>query len=462
MIEKRGRPPGNIKSTLEHYRKNPAKWIYDTFGIEVWDKQEEIMNTVWNNRYTAVKSCFASGKCLEENEEILLSDGSWVSVKELNNKEFNILSFEEKSGKQQIEKAWATDNGIKPVYKIILEDGTELKRTNNHMLLSTQFSRVKTPQTTRLCPEIPAWKKVEYLEKDKDFLLVPKKHFIEEPKKSYPISDDKLKLLGMLIGDGGTTTTSITFTQKDNELLKEFKQVCNNLNCNVKQLKNSKYGYTILAKYNTNHITKLVKEWNLLGKKSTEKEFPSWIFKLSNKQLAIVLNRYFSCDGWAYTDNNITKKKGYRGEIGITSASKKLIQQTKRALLRFGIPSKIRYKKSKCKNKTFDSWCLQIRKPEDIKTFYEEIGIKGKNNKIKTLISHLSNQQDSYKYKEAATPKGFKWCKIKEIEYLGKKPTINISVENTHTFITEVVEHNSFVAACLAIAFVHLYKDSTV
>lgn len=62
MVETRGRKPKTTKNVIKSYRKHPEKWIYDTYGVELWEKQEEILNSVWKNRYTAVKSCYASGK----------------------------------------------------------------------------------------------------------------------------------------------------------------------------------------------------------------------------------------------------------------------------------------------------------------------------------------------------------------------------------------------------------------
>lgn len=62
MPERRGRPPKTFKSAVKKYQNQPNLWLEDVFGVELWEKQEEIVNTVWNNRYTAVKSCFASGK----------------------------------------------------------------------------------------------------------------------------------------------------------------------------------------------------------------------------------------------------------------------------------------------------------------------------------------------------------------------------------------------------------------
>jgi len=62
MVETRGRPPKDYDGAIESYRKRPAKWTKDVYGVELWEKQEEILNAVINNRYTAVKSCYGSGK----------------------------------------------------------------------------------------------------------------------------------------------------------------------------------------------------------------------------------------------------------------------------------------------------------------------------------------------------------------------------------------------------------------
>lgn len=62
MVEFRGRKPENTDSYIEQYLKNPLKWVYDIFGVELWDTQGEIFESAFFNRYTGVKSCFGSGK----------------------------------------------------------------------------------------------------------------------------------------------------------------------------------------------------------------------------------------------------------------------------------------------------------------------------------------------------------------------------------------------------------------
>src|SRR5690606_20198428 len=47
---------------IRYYQANPDKWLENVFGVQLWEKQREILYDVWHNRYVAVKSCFASGK----------------------------------------------------------------------------------------------------------------------------------------------------------------------------------------------------------------------------------------------------------------------------------------------------------------------------------------------------------------------------------------------------------------
>ena len=62
MVERRGRPPEKAASKVKQYRKEPVRWLEDTFGIELWEKQEEILNSIFQNEFSACKSCFGSGK----------------------------------------------------------------------------------------------------------------------------------------------------------------------------------------------------------------------------------------------------------------------------------------------------------------------------------------------------------------------------------------------------------------
>ena len=52
----------DIDRMLAKFRKEPEKWLEQSFGMRLWEKQVEILRSTFENRYTACKSCFASGK----------------------------------------------------------------------------------------------------------------------------------------------------------------------------------------------------------------------------------------------------------------------------------------------------------------------------------------------------------------------------------------------------------------
>ena len=62
-------PPGTADAVLKSlfpepapYLDSAADWIRDVLHEEIWSKQEEICNSVVENRYTAVKACHGPGK----------------------------------------------------------------------------------------------------------------------------------------------------------------------------------------------------------------------------------------------------------------------------------------------------------------------------------------------------------------------------------------------------------------
>src|SRR5690606_42094793 len=65
-----GRPPKR-ETIIKYYQNNPDKWLENVFGVQLWEKQREILYDVWNNRYVAVKSAYAKigiASCRERGE----------------------------------------------------------------------------------------------------------------------------------------------------------------------------------------------------------------------------------------------------------------------------------------------------------------------------------------------------------------------------------------------------------
>ncbi len=256
----------------------------------------------------------------------------------------------------------------------------------------------------------------------------------------------------------------------------------------------------------TNPVTDWLKELGLMGKNSHEKDLPESVFELTKENLSILISRLFSCDGTAYVAN-------CQGQpfpvIAYASASKSLIYQIQHLLLRFGILSKIRSKKTKCNGKIFPSFELEIHGKENLTRFCEEIGIFGKEEAISKVLNHVSSipmgwtkdtlpieiwdlilaKKGSRSWSSLFEKKGLPrpsnlhdrkrsprrdtlaklayvlddlelkqmaesdvyWDKIISIESTGEKEVFDLTVDETHNFVAaDIIVHNTAFAVNIA------------
>lgn len=88
---------------LERYYNNPVAWAEEWLGVALWSKQKEILRSVFENRYTAVRSGHGIGKTflaavavlaflfLRFPSKIITSAPTWYQVKDLLWSEINSL-----------------------------------------------------------------------------------------------------------------------------------------------------------------------------------------------------------------------------------------------------------------------------------------------------------------------------------------------------------------------------------
>ena len=414
------------------------------------------------------------GKCEWEENECLLSDGTYKKFKDLKGKFKTVFSLN-KNNKLIKTKAYFFDNGLKDCLYIKTESGKEITVTLNHPLLS-DFG----------------WKKAKDL-KINEFIATPKKIPF---KGKQEVPDEEAKLLGYLLGDGSTTgQPGITNINKD--IIKEIYELANFFNCNIRNSNLTYYFRNKEVKRNDNgskvesKILKLVRSYNIncLAK---NKRIPKEIFKWKNNKIALLLNRLFACDGHV---NNKSLNIEY------SSASKGLTYDIQSLLLRFGIHSFIKYKKSKCKNKYFDSWRLYIC--ADFDKFLDDIGVFTKDKKIrrykiystsdriprsfyfkiKKFLKGIQRKYDTRKLKiydssrlkwqklakktknEEINKIAFSdiyWEKIKEIKIIKDLPTIGVSVPLYQNYISNnIISHNSLCGLLIDLLLdtVHNFKD---
>lgn len=448
-------------SKRQEWKKYPLEFFKEVLGITLPVHQQKMLLDCIKHNRVAICTGNSIGKCSLGEDFSVLADGTLVKNKDLIDKEFKILSYDKNTNKQCGEIARATDNGIKECLEIQTSSGKVITRTTNHQLykgtLKVGKYTINKHEYTRKV-ESNGWTQAKDL-KVGDYILTPVIHENIEPSK-LDFTDEECKVLGYLIGDGGTTN-GVVFTQEDNRQLMEFIDCITKLGSNINHIE--KYGYRVVGDgtKNNNPVLNKVKDWGLYGCRSTEKLLPDFVGRLPLRQIALILNRIFACDGYATTKrtekkqiNPKWKNEYYDCKIGITLANKDLIKQIRLLLMRFGIETWCRHRKVKYtgSDKQFDAWELTISKKKSIIKFCEQIGIYGKEDALNTCLKHALGKSDKreHKYQYMFCPEGFMWEKITHINNVGLQSTVCIEVDNTHTYLTEVYDHNSFIIGALA------------
>lgn len=422
-------------------------------------------------------------KCAWEEDTILLSSGKRARIGDLLGTQQEIFSLDLESWKIVPSIAKFEDNGKKECLRITLASGKDITVTKNHPLL-----------------KIEGWEEARNL-KVGDRIACPREYHLDLEDK---VSDIEAKLLGYLVGDGGTTQ-NITFTNADEEILKEFIDLVGRFDESLKVVdandKNCGKATTLRVSkkkrnsYVCNELRNFVKE-NGIDCIANNKRVPERIFQSSNERVSDFLNRYFACDGWIAENRKIL----------CCSSSKGLISDIKHLLLRFGIQSRIRYMPVKYNGEVRDAWRLAIYGKDDVLRFIEKIGIFGeKNRKLKDMRTEKEKMPNRSRYDtipravwEIFEEKGHKlrgdnrggnfrkqyspnrkkllefaeernekeaenlalsdifWDEIISIDGVGVLPTVAIEVPKYHNYISnDVVNHNTFLASIIAAYYVY-------
>ncbi len=321
-----------------------------------------------------------SGKCLHEDTLITLANGSQIPIKELENNKEKVLSLNNKLKIEEAEKTEFFSREVEKLLKIRLRSGKEIKLTPEHPLFT-----------------IKGWVPAQEL-KIGGRVATPRKYCFGEGE----MKEHEVKLLAYLIAEGHTKKI-VLFSNSDEKIIQEFKDSLKKFDSSLALIKEKENHYRISSPnwkghiinkdnikrdnkgqfiktskviHETRSIRKFIEEIKIFGLLSKQKFIQERIIKLKKEYLSLFLNRLFSCDGSIYCKKTQT---GKTWQISYASSSEKLIRQVQSLLLKFGILSKLRYKKVRCNNKIFNTFEL-ILNAENVVKFIEEIGFFGEKS----------------------------------------------------------------------------------
>ena len=301
------------------------------------------------------------GKCLAFDSEIMLSDGSLVTIENIyRNRSASLLTLNDDLRLSITSPESFIDDGLKPVFKVTTRLGRTVETTITHPFLT-----------------ISGWKKLSEIKVGQK-IAVPRTIPLFGTQS---LRECEIKLLAYLIGDGCLSNGKVSFANTNPAIQQDFTEAVNT------------FGGTSCR------LTEWLIELGLFGKTAHTKTIPDVIFKLNREDLKLFLNRLFSTDGWA------TKLTRGQSQIGYATVSEKLARQIQHLLLRFGIIAKLRtrsvksssllHRLSSDKYKETRRTCFQldITHSESIHSFVNEIGIFGKELAVQSVLSAIETKR---------------------------------------------------------------------
>jgi replicative DNA helicase len=163
-----------------------------------------------------------------------------------------------------------------------------------------------------------------------------------------------------------------------------FAGLCQALSVDLEAL--APYGVEAIGKNQKNPVAFWLDSLGLLGKDAHRKLIPAALYRLPKDQVALLLNRLFSTDGWA------SVLESGQPQLGYATVSERLGRQIQHLLLRFGIIASLRQRTVRYNGTQRYAWQLDITDGRSIEAFCEQIGIFGKEDAVAAVVHALGKR----------------------------------------------------------------------
>jgi replicative DNA helicase len=259
-------------------------------------------------------------ECVTGDTLVCLADGRRIPIRELVGTTPEVLSIQDGrivSAKSDL--VWSV--GRRPVYRVRLASGREIRATAEHRLLGFN-----------------GWRKVGELGEG-DRLAIARR--LPEPAETLEWSEPRLALLGQLIGDGSYLVHQpLRYTSSSAENRDVVARAAiDEFNAIVYPQKPIGSWQQLYIGNNGNRwhpagVNAWLRELGIFGQRSDQKRLPREIFRLPNQQLAVLLQHLWATDGTISIS-----KPGRRGGHSVFYATNStgLAGDVAALLLRFGI-----------------------------------------------------------------------------------------------------------------------------
>ncbi|GAB4542822.1 MAG: hypothetical protein Fur002_13800 [Anaerolineales bacterium] len=475
------------KKKKEDIEKHRAKFVKGAVGKGIEQATAEAIYADWEEF-----ARYGFNKCLPGDMEVLdAATGRLVKVEDLYR------------GVAQIEKTLSCDiaslklknqpvlrvmeNGVKPVFRLTTASGRVIEATGNHPFYAYD-----------------GWRNLEDLQID-DFIAVPRVIPVEGKKEW---QDHEVIALGHLLAEGNLCHPhSVYYYNQDTEQVNDFVQAAEsflNVKCSISMHKGT---YSVYAARADKRFEPEIFTWagklDMLEKNARNKEIPAPAFELNNRQIALMISRMWDGDGhvdlpgrslyystasqrlarqmqhlllrfgvisrvrtveFPYKEGRIGYQVFITGYENIHTFKEKIacygVNQKRRQILeqiteslppvavgtKDIVPAAVKEHVRSAKEKSVLTW----KKLSDVtgvaaREFYPA-NSEGKIGFRRNTLQRLGNYFDDPNIKRYAESDVY-WDRIAHIEYVGKKQTYDLEIEETHNFIAnDILVHNSHAA----------------
>ncbi len=278
------------------------------------------------------------------------------------------LNEEKKISENQVSEV--IQNGEKEVFEIKTRSGRKVKATLNHPLFTDA-----------------GWKKLEDIRLGEK-IATPRK--LSEPQRPTSVPGYKLSVLGYLLAEGNLCHPhSFYFYSKSDAEINDYLDNLERFKNTIGKVDRSKSATSVYAKRRSikepSEAVQWIDEIGMKYKKAANKSFPEFVFRLANKDLAILIGKMFQGDGC------VNRKRKYP-QIFYATSSPDIASSLQHLLLRFGILSTIHTKGFKYRGTVKIGYTVSINRYDNIEKFVCSFGQflvgKKKTEALKILHEH--------------------------------------------------------------------------
>ena len=310
-------------------------------------------------------------ECVPGDTLVCLTDGRRVPIHELVGTTPRVfaMSEDQKIIEADSDKVWKI--GPKPLLKLSLASGREIRATAKH--------RIFTGSGWQTLGDIKAGERIAVARR------------LSEPTAPIEWPDHEVALLGHLVGDGSYLTHQpLRYTTASEDNSKIVKEAAEAFGCTVNRHEGRGAWHQLVISGNGNRwAPKGVNLWlrnlGIYGQRSDKKHLPEDVFRLSNRQIALLLRHLWATDG-----SISARKDGGAPRIYFCTCSERLARDVAALLLRFGIVARIG---KVVQQEGKPVWNVDVRSSAQQRLFLDEIGAFGPRvasaEKARLALAHV-------------------------------------------------------------------------